>query len=339
VVIFENGTYTDVDGDGAVLRIRASGTATQWVTFLSRSKHGAHMWGNDNDAGEGISLDGADYVRVEGFEVSDVGNVGSPRGSASGIDLYNGGKRSQIVGNHIHHVGRVCADAGNTNGQVGIFVQTGKNGGQITVENNLIHDIGRFFVGENGCGTTTTSLDHGMYLNGGSGGGGGAGNVTIRNNIFHDTHHGWGIQFYPGSLDNIHVHNNTFANCNENKSYTCIVLDATISNSSIKNNLFYNPSGGKTIEAAGFNGTITIANNLTRGNGMHDQSSTPSGMTLLANLLNTDALLVNPSTDYRLQATSPAIDRGEILATVTVDHAGTIRPQGAAHDIGAYESG
>ena len=96
------------------MRITGSGTASKWVTFVSRNRWGAHMWGNDNDVAEGISLAGADFVRVEGFEVSDVGNVGSPRGSASGIDLYDGGKRSQIVGNHVHHVGRVCANSGNT---------------------------------------------------------------------------------------------------------------------------------------------------------------------------------------------------------------------------------
>jgi hypothetical protein len=337
VVVFENGTYTAASGDGGVMRINASGTATKWITFVSRTKWGAHMWGEDNAEAEGIVLAGADYVRVEGFEVSDVGNVGSPRGSASGIDLYDGGKHSQIVGNHVHHVGRVCANSGNTNGQVGIYVQTGKSGGDIVVENNLVHDIGRFFVGENGCGTTTTSLDHGMYLNGGSSGGGGASNLTIRNNIFHDTHHGWGIQIYPGSVDNVRIANNTFAFCNENKSYTCIVLDAPISNSVIKNNVFYNPQGGKTIEAAGFSGAMTIGNNLTSGNAMHDQGSTPSGMTLVGNLLNTNALLVNPPTDFRLQSTSPAINKGETLSWVNIDHGGRARPQGAAHDIGAYE--
>jgi chitodextrinase len=337
VVVFESGTYTDTNGDGAVMTITGSGTSTQWITFVSRTKWGAHMWGNDNDAAEGIALAGADYVRVEGFEVSDVGNVGSPRGSASGIDLYNGGKHSQIVGNHVHHVGRVCADPGNTNGQVGIYIQTGKSGGNIVVENNLVHDIGRFFVGENGCGNTTVSLDHGMYLNGSAGGGGGASNLTIRNNIFHDTHHGWGVQMYPGSLDNVHVVNNTFAFCNESKSYTCIVLDATITNSSIKNNVFYNPSGGRTIEAAGFTGAITIGTNLTSGSAMHDQGSTPSGMTLLGNLLGTNAQLVSPPSDFHLRSTSPAIDAGEALSYVVVDHEGRARPQGSGFDIGAYE--
>jgi hypothetical protein len=337
VVVFENGTYTDTNGDGGVLRITASGTSSKWITFVSRTRWGAHMWGNDNDAAEGIVLAGADYVRVEGFEVSDVGNVGSPRGSASGIDLYNGGKHSQIVGNHIHHVGRVCADAGNTNGQVGIYIQSGASGGSIVVENNLVHDIGRFFVGENGCDNTKVSLDHGMYLNGSTGGGGGAGNVTIRNNIFHDTHHGWGVQFYPGSLANIHVLNNTFAFCNESKSYTCIVLDASISASSIKNNVFYNPQGGKTIEAAGFGGSITVGHNLTSGNAMHDQGSAPSGMTLVNNLVSTNPLLVSPPLDFHLGLGSPAINVGETLASVAVDFEGRSRPQGGAYDIGAYE--
>jgi Right handed beta helix region len=339
VVVFENGTYTTSGSAGGVMRITASGTASQWITFVSRTKWGAHMWGEDNAEAEGIVLAGADYVRVEGFEVSDVGNVGSPRGSASGIDLYDGGKHSQIVGNHVHHVGRVCADSGNTNGQVGIYVQTGKSGGDIVVENNLVHDIGRFFVGENGCGNTTVSLDHGMYLNGSTGGGGGASNVTIRNNVFHDTHHGWGVQFYPGSLDNIRVANNTFAFCNESKSYTCIVLDATITGSSIKNNIFYNPQGGKTIEAAGFGGAITVGNNLTSGSAMHDQGSTPSGMTLVANQLDTNPLLVNPPFDFYLMSTSPAIDRGETLSYVVVDHRGSARPQGCCFDVGAYEYG
>jgi hypothetical protein len=337
VVVFEDGVYTDTNGDGAVMRITGSGTSSRWVTFVSRTKWGAHMWGVDNDAANGIVLQGADFVRVEGFEVSDVGNVGSPRGSSSGIDLYNGGKHSQIVGNHVHHVGNVCANPGNTNGQVGIYVQSGKNGGSITVENNLVHHIGRFFVGENGCGNTTVSLDHGMYLNGGTSGGGGASNVTIRNNVFHDTHHGWGVQWYPGSLSNVHVLNNTFASCNESKSYTCIVLDASISSSSIKNNVFYNPQGGKTIEAVGFSGSITLGNNLTSGIAMHDRSSTPSGMTLQGNKLSTDAKLVGPPSNLRLQSSSPAIDAGEALTSVTHDWDGGSRPFGSGWDIGAYE--
>ena len=38
VVVFESGTYTDTNGDGSVMRIEGSGTATQWITFVSRTK-------------------------------------------------------------------------------------------------------------------------------------------------------------------------------------------------------------------------------------------------------------------------------------------------------------
>jgi hypothetical protein len=145
------------------------------------------------------------------------------------------------------------------------------------------------------------------------------------------------VQWYPGSLSEIHVLNNTFAFCNENKSYTCIVLDASISSSSIKNNLFYNPQGGKTIEAAGFSGSITINNNLTSGNAMHDRASTPGGMSMASNMLNTNGQLVSPPSNFRLQSTSPAIDAGEAIASVTSDWDGNSRPFGPAWDIGAFE--
>jgi hypothetical protein len=44
-----------------------------------------------------------------------------------------------------------------------------------------------------------------------------------------------------------------------------------------------------------------------------------------------------PAGDYRLSATSPALDAGELRADVTTDLVGTPRPQGPTHDIGAYE--
>ena len=70
---------------------------------------------------------------------------------------------------------------------------------------------------------------------------------------------------------------------------------------------------------------------------MHDQGSTPTGMTLVANLVSTNPLLVNPPTDFHLQSNSPAINAGQTLPSVTVDFEGTIRPQGAGHDMGAFE--
>jgi hypothetical protein len=60
-------------------------------------------------------------------------------------------------------------------------------------------------------------------------------------------------------------------------------------------------------------------------------------MTLSGNWLSTNAQLVNAPSDFRLLGTSPAVDRGETLSYVTVDHVGRARPQGCCYDIGAYE--
>jgi hypothetical protein len=117
-------------------------------------------------------------------------------------------------------------------------------------------------------------------------------------------------------------------------------LDASISNSSIKNNIFYNPQGGRTIEAAGFGGSITIADNITSGSDMDDQSGTPPGMLLSNNRLSTNAQLVNPLSppyDFHLLASSPAINTGSFSSELDFD--GVARPVGAGFDIGAYEFG
>jgi hypothetical protein len=339
VVIVGDGLYTDHDGDGAIVRIARGGTPDGLVTFRAINRWQAKLDGQNGVTANGIELDdGVGYVRIEGFEIYGVANVGSPttgRGSASGIDLYDGGHDSQIVGNHIHDIGRVCTLSTNTNGQVGIFVQQPN----VLIEGNVIHDIGRFSPGEKGCSYAPSfrgyqSLDHAIYVNGGAHG---ANGTLIRNNIVYNTRHGWAVQWYPGSLTNVHVLNNTFAFGNPNKNYTSIVLDASISASSIVNNIFYNPEGGRTIEATGFSGTITIANNITMGTAMTDRSSIPAGMTLTNNQLTTNALFVNAPLDFHLQASSPAIDAGQTLSLVRLDFDGRTRPRGAGYDIGAYE--
>ena len=115
------------------------------------------------------------------------------------------------------------------------------------------------------------------------------------------------------------------------------MLDAAISSSTIANNIFYNPEGGKTIEASGFSGSITISNNITMGSAMTDRSTIPAGMIMTANQLATNPLFVGAPGDFRLQAGSPAIDAGLTLSLVLFDFDGRARPRGIAYDIGAHE--
>jgi hypothetical protein len=340
VVIVEDGVYTDTDGDQSIVVVGRGGTAAAPVTFRARNKWMAKLDGQNGAAFQGFYVtNGVGYVRIEGFEIYGVANAGTGptgRGSAAAIDVGGGGHDSWIVGNHIHDIGRVCTTATQTNGLDGIFVEQPN----VTIEQNLIHDIGRFSPGENGCSypsgwTVYQTNDHGIYVDGAVTPG--ASGLVIRNNIFYNTQHGWAVHMYPGTLSNVQVLNNTFAFGNPYYAYTHIVLDASISATTIANNIFYNPQGGKSIDAQRFLGTITIRNNLTNGSAMIDVPTTPAGMALTANLINTDPGLVNPPFDFHLGATSPAIDAGLTLPLVPVDFDGVVRPRGAGYDIGAYE--
>lgn len=65
------------------------------------------------------------------------------------------------------------------------------------------------------------------------------------------------------------------------------------------------------------------------------QSTAPSGTN---NQLNADPRFVNAAAgDFHLMSGSPAIDAADPAATEAVDFDGTTRPQGAGHDIGAFE--
>jgi hypothetical protein len=339
VVVVGDGIYTDHDADGAVLRIRRGGTSIAPVTFRAATRWMAKLDGQNGVTANGIDFDNrVGHVRIEGFEIFGFANVGDSatgRGSSSGVDLYDGGHDVQIVGNHIHDIGRVCTRSTNTNGQVGIFVQQAN----VTIEGNLIHDIGRFFPGDSGCTYARgfggyETLDHGVYLNGGTNGADGA---VVRNNIFHTMRHGWAIQLYNGSLADVRIVSNTFAFGNARRSFTHIVLDAEISNGVIANNIFYDPEGGRTIDASDFSGTIAVASNLTSGSTMTTALFTPRGMTLVENRTSTDPLFVNAPRDFHLRTGSPAIDKARPQPDVAVDFDGTPRPRGIRADIGAYE--
>jgi hypothetical protein len=162
--------------------------------------------------------------------------------------------------------------------------------------------------------------DHGVYNGQGT-------NIIIRNNVFFNLVHGWGIQRYGSSVDQLYIVNNTFAFPNPNRDGQ-IILAATTTNLFIENNIFYLP--GQNVGISGTQSGAIIDHNLSTG--------TVGGGGTGTNIENTDPLFVSPSTlDFRLQAGSPAIDAGLALNIVLNDFLGTLRPQGAGWDIGAYE--
>ena len=331
-VIVEDGVYSGSNQcSNAVVCLTRGGSAGQLVTFKSRNKWGAKIDGQNGVAATGFAFGGANYIRIQDFEIYGVANA---RGSASGIEVFNSGRFSEIVGNRIHDVGHVCTDT--TNAQVGIDIEQNN----VLVDGNRIHDIGRFAPGQQGCQPSTqnwTNHDHGIYHSVGD-------DVTIRNNIIYRTERGWAIQAYPNSRARMNILNNTFAFTNQNpgKYGAIIIYDRmTVSDSNISNNIFYQVNtaaiyvGGSSSPSFS---NVRVSNNIVQNGAMLiADSGVGTGLNLINNRENTDPAMVDPASyDFHLQASSLAIDSGAVVP-VSTDHEGRPRPQGGGYDIGAYE--
>lgn len=335
-VIVEDGIYTGV-GSGcgssgrAMVCLTRGGATGSLVVFKARHPGGAKLDGQNNTATEGFHFDsGASFIQIEGFEIYGMGNAA---GSASGIDMYGGGRDSVILNNHIHGIGHLCT--GTNNGQVGVFIQQPR----VRVERNRLHDIGRFVSGENGCSVSyPASRDHGIYVNGSTQGSAipGGHNALIANNIFYSHTRGWAIQVYPGTISGLSVLHNTFASPNPYQDGH-IILGANTTDARIINNIFYNPRRAAINYYTGTETRLQITHNVVF-NAVMVNSTPPGTVDFSANQI-ADPLMVRPGADphdFHLTAASTAINAATNLPEITVDHEGSPRNQGAA-DIGAYE--
>jgi uncharacterized protein (TIGR03437 family) len=334
-VIVKDGTYTGITSNRSCsaeershVCITRGGNSSNWVVFKAENKWGARIDGQNNTNASGFvfASSSASYVRIEGFEIFGMGRDGS----AGAIESYSGANNIQIVGNHIHHIGRLCTST--SNGQVGYY---GKSS-NVLIEGNVFHDIGRFDENEQGCRNSNENYqnhDHGIYIDSR------VNNVIIRNNVFYNIAHGWSIQLWNGTLDGVAVVNNTFSGANPYKDGQIVLWTGTHKNLTIKNNIFYQPRGSVISTNTGSVFTnAEVANNVVTVAKITN-IATPAGMLLSGNRLNTDPKLMNPAAlDFHLQAASPAIDSGINLGSlVPNDFDGRLRPQGNGYDIGAYE--
>lgn len=280
-VLVDDGVYTGT-GNGTpcapstrpIVCVTGGGLTAAPVTFRARHPLKARLDGRSNTSTDGFRvLAGASNVRIEGFEIFGVGNAS---GSASGIELYNGGDGSVITGNDIHDIGRLCTHTNN--GQVGIFVEQPR----VTIAQNRIHDIGRFMVGENGCTVGyNASTDHGVYLNGNSSPGiPGADDAVVDGNTFYDNKRGWSIQLYAGTLERVRIVNNTFAYSNPYQDGAIVLGTATL-DTVIDGNVFYSPRTAAIYYYRGTQARLLIRNNTVAGAPL--LTATPPGAMLDGN--------------------------------------------------------
>jgi len=223
-VIVRDGVYT---GGATIVTISRSGTAAAWLVFRAANRWGAIIDGQNNSSTTGFEING-NYIRVEGFEVRYT--------SRYAMEAYGG--REDIAGNHdvilsqnhLHDVGHICT--GTTGGIVGVSAYSDN----LTIERNVIHDIGRLGPGEQGCvepNANWQNHDHGIYNGVGN-------NVVIRNNVFYNFTRGWAIQRYNGGgsvTTGLTIVNNTFGFPNPWRDAQIIIATPT-NNVVIANNLF-----------------------------------------------------------------------------------------------------
>ena len=305
-VVVEDGLYSNVAQSGAgstLINLTRGGTGTNYITFTSQNKWGAVLDGLNNTTAEGVEF-GANYIRFENFEV---------RGfSDDAFSNYRGGQFIEIRGNNIHDEGRYCTDAGI--GRDGIYVSRNN----VIIERNLIHDIGRYEPGENGCAPRTVNYkanDHGIYI-------AGASNVVIRDNIFYRVEHGYSIQLYPSDVDNISILHNTMVWGNV-YGYAGFILVSTSpkgsTNLRVEDNIGYSAPAGYFVRFVNFNAeyTGTVARNVTYKGTISDGK--PVGVVFSGNADNTDPKLTSVGSsrvgdasvpDVHLSLTSPAIGTG-----------------------------
>jgi hypothetical protein len=275
-VLVRDGTYSAsyvCNGLLSFVCVNRGGSATQRVTWKSESLYGAVLDG-DNAVANGFSFQtGGNFVTVDGFWIRELRELGN---SSSGFELFNGGDDVLISNNQISNIGQVCTNT--TNGQVGVFTTRAR----VVVRNNWIHDIGR--IQDPFCPNAQDIHDHAIYDNAG-------GPLTVELNLFENIQYGFGVQVYPGPVNNTRIDNNIFREGATARGGSSIIVyrPRWDGGGSISGNFFHDSdqAGYAILWTNPRIGTpITVANNTTSHPSLFDVAA-PSGVVQSGTVLNT----------------------------------------------------
>ncbi|MBZ0296425.1 MAG: right-handed parallel beta-helix repeat-containing protein [Anaerolineae bacterium] len=284
------------------------------------------------------------YIRIINNEIRNVGVTKVSNGvyDAFGHGVLATGESNYVeyINNRIHDNGLTDYDHGiyhtssyaliegnivyNNKGS-GIKVGWGQNARDNIVRNNLVYD-NNMAQGANG----QKKQGRGIGVYSGSG-------TQVYNNVIWGAHVA-GIDITYGG-NNAMIFNNTIMSTT---GYGISVgggsdPSETASNTLVQNNVVYQQSTYPAIyNSRGINTVFQY--NLTFGSNARIEAKNPASTTFLNNLENVDPLFTDVSLrNFSLKASSPAIDKGVVISSITYDFVRNARPQGASYDIGAFE--
>jgi hypothetical protein len=353
-VIIRAGNYTGFYLD-------ADGTAASRIVF--RGETGANITQRNATTPDGINLEGADYVTIEGFTVNNMPRTGIRSVLNHHVIIRNNhcdmnAKWGILTGfsDDILIEGNVTSRS-----QIEHGIYFSNSADRAIIRNNVswgnnangIHMNGDVSLGGDGILSNCLVEGNVIYGNGAAGGSGincdGVQNSTIRNNLIYDTHSS-GISLYRidgggGSSGNLVVNNTVIVAANGRWAMN---IQSGSTGNTLRNNIFYNNHsfrGSIDISAdslAGFTSDYNVLMNWMTTNG-GDTIQTlaqwqASGRDLHSIVATPSQLFVNPAAfDFHLSATSPAGDAGTSAFAPNVDMEGNARPMGNGWDIGAFE--
>ena len=350
-----------LDGSYQGFYLTTSGTPGSPITFKAEGS-AVQITADNSVTPDGINLEGASYVVIDGFVVNGRTRTGVRAVTASFVTVrnctlgYNG--RWGILTGFVDDFLAENNEAHHSQAEHGIYVSNSCD--RPIVRNNVVHDNhanGLHFNGDaslGGDGLIEQALVEGnvIYRNGAGGGSGinmdGSVGGVIRNNLLYDNHAS-GVSLYridagAGATGNLVV-NNTIVNAADGR--WCVNIQDGSTGNTVRNNILYNFHsfrGAIAIDAASLPGFVSDYNSVM------DRFSSDGGDTVVGlaawqglgydthSFLATpaDHFLV-PGSDFHLLSTSPAVDAGTSAGAPAFDLEGGPRPVGAGVDIGAYE--
>jgi parallel beta-helix repeat protein len=315
---------------------------------------------------DGINVEGADHVVIEGFTVNGRSRAGIRAVLCAHVTIrgnsLDANERWGILTGFCDDLLIEHNVASNSVIEHGIYVSN--SGDRPVIRGNRIHGNaangihmnGDASLGGDGVISQALVEDNVIFANGASGGSGingdGVQDSLIRNNLIYDTHAS-GISLYridggAPSTGN-RVLNNTVIVAADGR-WGINVRDGSSGNT-LKNNIVFSRHGYRgalSVCSACLSGFVSDHNVVENRFTLDDGDSV---LTLAAwqaatgqdtnsvTVGDPDALFVDsPGGDFHL-APGPAVDAGEPLADVSDDLDGNPRPLGSAWDAGCYEAG